>query len=196
MDELLDHAPCGFVSFGDDGRIAVINATLLERLGYAREELVGRHIETLLTIGGKIFYQTHLFPLVKLHWRAQEIFLLLRSRTGEDVGTLCNAVRHERGGTVVNDCVLVEVRERRKYEEALLQAKQVAEQANAALEARTHDVERANEQLEHQALELELQHQQLQDQATELELQGARLQVLYDNLQGRTEELQRQREAA
>ena len=42
MDPLLDAAPCGFVSFTDDGTILVANATLLELLGYARGEVVGQ----------------------------------------------------------------------------------------------------------------------------------------------------------
>src|SRR5688572_6003595 len=90
---LLDKAPCGFISFGDDSRIAYINATLLTRLGFTGEELSGRHVETILGVGSRIFYQTHFFPLVKLHGRAQEVFLLLRAKSGEDVGMLCNAVQ-------------------------------------------------------------------------------------------------------
>ena len=195
-DELLDHAPCGFVSFTDDSRIAAINATLLERLGYGREELVGRHVETIFTIAGRIFHQTHLFPLVKLHGRAQEIFLQLRARDGEDVGVLCNLARQERNGVVYNDCIFLEVRERRKFEDALVQAKQSAERAHAALAARTRDVEHANQLLESQALELELQHHQLQEQAVELEHKGAELEELNSALQRRGAELERQRAAA
>ena len=82
LGELLDGAPCGFVSYGDDGRVLQINATLLERLGYAREDVVGKHVETIFAIGSRIFHQTHFFPLVKLHGRAQEIFMLLRARDG------------------------------------------------------------------------------------------------------------------
>jgi PAS domain-containing protein len=37
MDDLLDHAPCGFVSFGDDGIVAKVNATLAEMLGMDRK---------------------------------------------------------------------------------------------------------------------------------------------------------------
>jgi PAS domain S-box-containing protein len=154
-DDLIDAAPCGFVSFDDTGRISFINATLAQRLGYARAELVGAAFETILTVAGRIFHQTHFFPLVRMQGQAAEIFLLLRAKSGEDVGALCNAVRHVRGGAPVIDCVLLEVRERRKYEDALLQARRVAEAAN--------------EQLEQQAIELELQQQALQDQAVELE---------------------------
>src|SRR5688500_7047748 len=90
VDPLLDAAPCGFVSFGDDGAIALVNRTLLELLGYERDELLGRHVETILTIAGRIFYQTHLFPLLTLHGRAEEIFLLLRPKGGGEVGALVN----------------------------------------------------------------------------------------------------------
>ncbi len=175
IGELLDRAPCGFISFGDDSRIALVNQTLLERLGYERDELVGKHVENILTVATKIFYQTHFFPLVKLHGRAHEVFMLLRARDGSDLGVLCNAIRHDRDDTLFTDCVMMEVIERRKFEEALLQAKKLAEQANVVLEE--------------QAIELEHQHQQLQEQATELEVQGEQLMAL-------NEDLERQRAAA
>ncbi len=41
MDSLLDTAPCGFVSFTDDGTMLQVNATLAELLGYTRVELGG-----------------------------------------------------------------------------------------------------------------------------------------------------------
>src|SRR5687767_2143032 len=132
VGDRVDHAPCGFVSFGDDSRITYINSTLLERLGYTREELLEKHFETILTVPARIFHQTHFFPLVKLHGRAQEVFMLLRTRVGDEVGMLCNAVRHERDGSATTDCVFMEVHERRKFEEALLQARTAADEANKA----------------------------------------------------------------
>ena len=132
VGDLLDTAPCGFVSFTDDGVVEYINSTLLERLGYARDDVLNHHIETLMVVGSRIFYQTHFFPLLKLHGRAQEIFLLLRTRSGEDVGMLCNAIRREREGAPVTDCVFMEVLERRKFEEALVQARLAADDANRA----------------------------------------------------------------
>lgn len=147
---IMDRAPCGFLSFTDDGLITHVNTTLCERLGYDRAELLSRHVEILLGVGSRIFYQTHFFPLVKLHGRAEEVFMLLRSRNGDDVGVLCNAAGRERDGVRVTDCVFMEVRERRKFEDALLQARRAAESAN--------------EQLEAQAIELEMQQQLLEEQ--------------------------------
>jgi PAS domain S-box-containing protein len=175
MDELLATLPCGVVSFTDEGIISYANETLARMLGFAHEELRGRHVETLLTIAGRIFYQTHFFPLLRLHGNADEIFLLLRKKDGEEVGALVNGVRRERDGVVVNDCVLLEVRERRKYEDELLRARRAAEGANA---------------------ELEQQAKLLQDQAAELEAQSEELQVLNEELMEKSDELEQARDVA
>ena len=194
--ELLDRLPCGVVSFSDDGRITFANATLGAMLGTEPGELAGKHFETLLTVAGRIFYQTHLFPLLRLHAKAEEVFLLFRKKDGTELGALCNAIRRERDGAVVNDCVLLEVRERRKYEDELLRARREAESANAALAARTREAEAANARLLEQTAELEAQHHQLQDQAAELEAQGEELRMLNEELTTRSEDLDRAREFA
>jgi signal transduction histidine kinase len=154
MDELIDRIPCGFVSFGDDGLIQRINARLLDVLDYRREEVEGRHVETLMNVGSRIFFQTHLFPLIAMKGNAEEIFLLLRSSRGEDVGFLLNAARHVREGKAVNDCALMRVQERRKFEDALVRAKKIAEAAQ-------QELTETNERYAEQAIELELQQEEL-----------------------------------
>jgi PAS domain S-box-containing protein len=196
MDDLLNHAPCGFLSFADDGVITTVNATLLRMLGYDQDELTGRGIESVLTVGSRIFYQTHFFPLIRMHGRAEEIFLLLRSRGGEEVGTLCNVARHERGGHAANDCVFLRVQERRKYEDELLRARRAADEARALAEAHSRELEAANRLLEEQATELQMQHHQLQVQAAELEEVSEELRTINDALMERTEELDQARSAA
>ncbi|HZI18338.1 MAG TPA: STAS domain-containing protein [Pyrinomonadaceae bacterium] len=130
MDDLLNNAPCGFLSFADDGSVLAVNATLLGWLGRDRGELVGRHVETVLPPGGRIFYQTHFFPLLKLHGQAAEIYLSLRDARGREVPVLANAARRERGDSTVNDCVFVPMRQRRRFEDEILAAKREAEAAN------------------------------------------------------------------
>jgi signal transduction histidine kinase/CheY-like chemotaxis protein len=129
---LLDAMPCGFLSFADDGRILSINATLLNSLGYELAELEGRHVESLLPVASRIFYQTHLFPLLRLHGRVEEVYFSLQARDETEVPVLANAVRRERGGVVVNDCILMQMRQRNQYEDEILKAKKVAEDATRA----------------------------------------------------------------
>jgi PAS domain S-box-containing protein len=168
MNVGIDNVPCGVLSFDDDGVVVGANATMATMLGYEPNELTGVRVETLLTVAGRIFYQTHLYPVIRLHGHADELFVLFRRKDGTDLGTLMNAAR--RADTSIIDCAIMEVRERRKYEDALLRARQAADAARAESEAHARELERANETLEKQALELELQQQQLQEQATALEV--------------------------
>lgn len=196
MDDLLNTAPCGFLSFADDGTVTMANATLLDMLGYERDEVVGRHLERILPVGSRIFYQTHWFPLLRLHGHAEEIFLLFRAKQGEDLGMLVNAVRKERAGAVGCDCVLMRVRERQKYEDELLRAKRAAEQARAELEVQKRELEQVNRQLEEHGLELELQQERLHEQAADLETAGEELRVMNEHLLARTEEAEHLRDVA
>ncbi|MDB4915474.1 MAG: sensor protein [Gemmatimonadetes bacterium] len=182
VDELLNTLPCGVLSFADDGMVVTVNATLCQMLGYDAGEMEGRHVEQLLTVAGRIFYQTHVFPMVRLHGKAEELFLLFRKKDGTDLGALANVARHERAGVAVNDCAVIEVRERRKYEDQLLRARRDADQANALLKT--------------QAAELETQHRLLQDQAAELEAQSDELRMLNDELQVHSDELVQARQVA
>jgi sigma-B regulation protein RsbU (phosphoserine phosphatase) len=171
MDDLLNTAPCGFVEFADDSTILLVNATLATLLGYAPGDLAGQSFNVLLTPGSRVFHQTHFFPLLKMQGRVDELYLSLRSRQGEDMPVLANAVRRERAGGVVNDCVVVPMYQRRRYEDELLQAKKAAEGVTAQLAE-------ANRQLAVMLLEVEKAHAELQQTETELVAANARLQEL------------------
>jgi signal transduction histidine kinase len=196
LDSLIDGAPCGFLSFLDDGTLTAVNQTLLGMLGVARADLMGRHVDSILSVGSRIFYQTHLFPLLRLQGNVEEIFLLLRPRVGPDIGALVSAVRRERAGRWVTDAVVMRVQERQKFEAALLRAKKEAEEARELAQANSRIVSAAHAQLEHQAVELSTSNERLADQAVELEAQSEELRSLNDHLQERTVELERLRSAA
>ena len=154
IEGLLNTAPCGFLSFTDNGTIAMANATLSKLLGHEPDQLEGLPIASILPIASRIFYQTHLFPLLKLHGKVEEIYLLLRSRQGNDVPMLINAVRQERGNSYFNDCIFVPIRQRIQYEDELLQAKKVAEAATRAQNQANAALEQAQAALELKQIEL------------------------------------------
>jgi PAS domain S-box-containing protein len=132
IDSLLNTAPVGFLSIADDGVIVDANRTLAEWLGQERRDIVGEHVGTILTPGGRIFYQTHFFPMLRMERAADEVYLALRSRSGDDVPVLMYGRRLERDGTMVNDCAVVPVRQRRRFEEELVKARRAAEAASQA----------------------------------------------------------------
>ena len=128
----VDDLPCGVLTFTDDGHIVAINPRLCGRLGYACDELTGGHLQKILSPGGRVFYQTHFFPLLKLQGEVEEVYMSLRAKTGEEVPFLVNARRAERSGRSENDCVLMRMRQRNQFESELLTAKKAAENANKA----------------------------------------------------------------
>jgi signal transduction histidine kinase len=142
---LLDRAPCGFVTFASDGTIQDVNATLLEMLGAEKADVIGRPFESFLTIASRIFYQTHLLPMLKLQSSVEELFITMRSRGApDDLAMLANFSRREQDDVVMYDCVLMRLRERRKWEDEIVRAKRAAEEANRAnsalLSMMSHDL--------------------------------------------------------
>ncbi|MEP6767317.1 MAG: ATP-binding protein [Acidobacteriota bacterium] len=129
-DSKLDSSPAGFLSFADDGQILRANATLGGWLGRSPADLEKATIDLLLTPGARVFHQTHFFPLLKLQGRAEEIYLSMRHADGQDVPVLVNAVRREERGVAVTECAILRTRQRDRFEEQLLLAKNAAESSN------------------------------------------------------------------
>ena len=128
----MNTAPCGFVAFADDGTIVEVNQTLADMLGYTRVELLGWHIDKMLPPGGRIFYHTYLFPLLKVKEVVEEIYVALRTKDGESVPVLLNGARRERDGRFLSDCVCLRMIQRHEYEDQLLEARRLAEESSAA----------------------------------------------------------------
>ena len=88
-EDLYENAPCGYLSTLLDGRIAKVNTTLLGWLGYTREELVGRRrFSDLLTVGGKLYHETHFAPLLRMQGEVGGVALELRA-AGRHRGCRC-----------------------------------------------------------------------------------------------------------
>ena len=145
MDSILDSAPCGFVSFADDGTMLEVNATLADHARLPRVELEGWHLQKILPPGGRIFYQTHVFPLLKLHGMARgDLSSAAHAGTAPTSRCCMNGSRRERDGRPVNDCVFVRMLQRHAFEDQLLEARRLAEEANARQgKVPLHDVARS-----------------------------------------------------
>ncbi|GAA4961823.1 hypothetical protein GCM10023225_01800 [Kineococcus glutinatus] len=62
FEALFRHAPCGYLTAGDDGRITRVNDTFLAWAGYRREDLLGTAFGRLLPVGDRILWSTHSAP--------------------------------------------------------------------------------------------------------------------------------------
>lgn len=135
LNESLDQFPCGYFSVSPDGNFIRINNTLLNWLGYTSDELVGKIQWTeLLTVGGKIYHQTHFTPLLFMQDFIQEINFDFKKKNGEKLHVLVNArtKRDESGKLVLLRFIVIQFSQRKSYEQEILKAKQQAEIANRA----------------------------------------------------------------
>ncbi|OPB03322.1 PAS domain-containing sensor histidine kinase [Pseudomonas fluorescens] len=125
--ELFDSAACALAVTAEDGTILHANARLGEWLGLRNAELHGRLFQDLLTIGGRIFHQTHLAPLLRMHGSVSEVKLDMLHRDGHKVTVLLNARKRAQADAVVHDLALFGTTDRDKYERELLNARKLAE---------------------------------------------------------------------
>jgi PAS domain S-box-containing protein len=143
-EELYEEAPCGYLSTAPDGSILRANRTFLELSGYEADELVGvRRFADLLPPGGKIYYETHLAPLLAMQGRVGEIALELVRADGRRVPVLVGAASKEdaSGRPRLVRFTVFDATDRRRYERELLQARLEAEARGAAAEALEHVAE-------------------------------------------------------
>ncbi|WP_456276380.1 SpoIIE family protein phosphatase [Bacillus sp. AK128] len=129
MEPLLDEAPCGYVSFRDDGIVTMVNATLATLLGYEKHEIIDKHFNNLLPLSGQAFYQMFILPLLKVESSIRELYLSLQAKDGREIPILLNGNRRKRADEFVNECVLIKVENRDKFENEIILAKKEAEVA-------------------------------------------------------------------
>ncbi|GAA3901835.1 SpoIIE family protein phosphatase [Streptomyces lacrimifluminis] len=137
-EELYESAPCGYLSTLMDGTIAKINSTLLGWLGLERDAVVGRmRFTDLLTVGGKLYHETHFAPLLRMQGQIGGIALEMKQANGTRMPVLVSSViKHGANGEpLLIRTTSFDARDRRAYEEELLRGRKVAEEARRQAEA-------------------------------------------------------------
>ncbi|MCY7781445.1 MULTISPECIES: SpoIIE family protein phosphatase [unclassified Bacillus (in: firmicutes)] len=174
MDKQLNNAPCGFLTLSEEGSIIAVNRTLLNILKYDQEQVIGQHMDTILTVSAQLFYQLYFVPLLKLEKHIEEMYISLKTRDGEDIPVLVNAVVRADRGDSITECVLIPMRKRNEYENELLMAKNAAQEALHAKQKANAELEIALETLkakQEELLESNKQNQQFKlNTKRELEL--------------------------
>ena len=136
-EALYERAPCGYLSTSPDGVIVKVNQTFLTLTGYARHDLLGRHLTDLFTAGGRIYHETHYAPMLRMQGVAREIALDIVRSDGTRIPVLLNAVVEQDadGAPRVIRTAIFDATDRREYERELLRAKQRAEESEARARA-------------------------------------------------------------
>src|SRR4051812_23959133 len=123
----------GYLSTLPDGRIVKVNRTFCAWTGRAPDELIGTKFQELMSVGGRVFHETHLAPLLRMQGAVREIALDVVRVDGSLLPCLLNAVelRDENGAPLLVRATLFEATARRRYERDLLAAQRAAEESEA-----------------------------------------------------------------
>lgn len=144
IEEIYQNSPCGYLSIHADGTIIHVNNTLLHWLGYEREEIVyEKKFQDLLSQGGKIYFQTHLIPLLQVQGTFIEINMELKGKHSVQIPTLINAKKVEGAGvTTIYRLSILDITQRKLYEKELLLARKEAEEKAQRLEQINEELDR------------------------------------------------------
>ncbi|KQP41422.1 PAS sensor protein [Methylobacterium sp. Leaf104] len=137
LEDLFENAPCGYASALPSGRLTRVNRTLAAWTGHAAGQLVGRRFLDLLNIAGKIYYETHFAPLLRMQGFFHAVTFDLVRADGTTLPVLVNAVvrRDEAGAVRFIRITVFNASDRRHYERELIEARRAADAATAALQA-------------------------------------------------------------
>ncbi|NEY36005.1 SpoIIE family protein phosphatase [Streptomyces sp. PRKS01-65] len=165
-EELYESAPCGYLSTLMDGTIAKVNTTLLGWLGLEREAVVGRkYFADLLTVGGKLYHETHFAPLLRMQGELRGIALEMKTAQGGRLPVLVSSVikTGSMGEPLLIRTTVFDASDRRAYEEELLRRRQDAERARAEAERARAEAERARAEAEQARRQAETDRERLAD---------------------------------
>jgi sigma-B regulation protein RsbU (phosphoserine phosphatase) len=128
-DEFWDSAPSGHVIAHLDGRIIRANATLARWLGYEPNALFDRAFTELLTVGGRILYDTHFGPLLSMGGDLNGVTVDMATAGGTRLPMFltANVTAAADGTAKLLQITVVDASDRRAYEVELVQARQQAQ---------------------------------------------------------------------
>lgn len=130
-EELYQQAPFGYLTIQADGLIVNMNSTLLEWLGYERSEIVvQKSFQDLLGMGEKIYFETHMMPMLQMQREISEINIELRGKGPTKLPALINArqVPARPGHQPSYRFSVLYISQRKQYEVELMKARKESEQ--------------------------------------------------------------------
>jgi phosphoserine phosphatase RsbU/P len=125
-------APCGLLRTAEDGMILRVNPMFCTWAGRSAEELVERlRFQELLSMGGRIFHQTHWAPLLRIQGSVSEVKLEIVHPDGSKIPMVINAVRRDVEGKTRHDLAVFVARDRDRYEQELVKSRKRLEELHS-----------------------------------------------------------------
>jgi sigma-B regulation protein RsbU (phosphoserine phosphatase) len=129
FEDFFEQAICGYLLVDTNGIITRANNRIAVWMDTPAHELAGKRFSDLLSIGGRIYYETHLWPLLRMQGFFDEVALELALKNKERMQVLANAYerRNENGIPLFVRVTVFKATDRRLYEQTLRHQKTIAE---------------------------------------------------------------------
>ncbi|KPH05922.1 PAS domain-containing sensor histidine kinase (plasmid) [Rhizobium acidisoli] len=136
FENLFENTMAGNLVVSPGGIVLRANGRLARWLGHTVQELVGKRLSELLTVGGSIYLETHLAPMLRMQGEFEEIMLEMRSSSGGKIPVLINGFeqRDAAGQPLFLRLTVIRATHRMAYEQNLRQAGKQARDALATVE--------------------------------------------------------------
>lgn len=150
IEDIYNHAPCGYHSLDENGVYVRVNQTELNWLGYTKEELVNKkRFSDLLTSESVITFVKH-FPRFRETGEITDLEFNMIRKDGTILPILMNAtaVFDEKGNFKLSRSVILNNSERKKMEKELLQMNRSLLDTQKLMEDKNSQLERLNRELQ------------------------------------------------
>lgn len=138
LEALFDLAPCGLAVLGPGYVLTACNRYFSGLVGRSPESMIGLTVfPGLLTVAGRIYFETHIAPLLRMQGRVDEVAFDLVMASGARAPVLLNAERigELEGDEGVIRLAVFPASDRRKYEAEILRSRREADAAREVAEA-------------------------------------------------------------
>jgi len=134
FQDMFENSPCGYITLQASGRIERVNRTLLGWTGHTADEMIGKRFSDFVNMAGRIYYETHIAPLLRMQGFFNEFAIEMVTAGGEPVQMICNALegRDAAGNPLFIRLALLRATDRRRYEQELLAAREAAKTSLAS----------------------------------------------------------------
>jgi sigma-B regulation protein RsbU (phosphoserine phosphatase) len=128
FEDMFENAPCGYMTLLPNGRIERVNRTLLGWIGHTAEQIAGRRFSDFLNMAGRIYFETHIAPLLRMQGFYNEFAIDMVTAAGQPLQMIGSALegRDAAGKPRFTRLALIKATDRRRYEYQLLEARDVA----------------------------------------------------------------------
>jgi len=125
MDTVMNILPCGFLTTSTEGKITFINKYLTGLLAVKEENVIGRkHLLDFFPVGGKVYFETHINPLLLMQGTVEEISIELLRSDKTRIPVLLHGIIKKDSKTESPTVyyTIFDISQRKKYERELLLA--------------------------------------------------------------------------